>query len=264
MADEMQDRQHILADPGALQSLSLQGTAHTPRRSLAGAFAVHLYTASGAVLAFLIVLAAIRGNLLQALWLGLIALLIDGTDGWLARRVHVSQVLPWFDGRRLDDIVDYLTYVFAPMLLLWAGGYLPAGPGGIVLGALCLLASGYQFCRVDAKTEDHFFLGFPSYWNVIAFYAIVFRLTPVTVAAILLICAILVFVPIRYLYPSRTVAFRPLTVVLTALWMVTYALILQQMPHPYPLLLDFSLFYMVYYVVLSLYFTFQARHVAAG
>jgi phosphatidylcholine synthase len=263
MADEMQNRQHILADPGAVQALPLQGTARKPPWLLAGAFAVHLYTASGAVLAFLIVLAAVRGDVRQALWLGLVALLIDGTDGWLARRVHVSQVLPWFDGRRLDDIVDYLTYVFAPILLLWFAGYLPAGPGGIVVAALCLLASGYQFCRVDAKTEDHFFLGFPDYWNVIAFYAIVFKLTPVTVAIILLICAILVFVPIRYLYPSRTVALRPLTVLLTALWMVAYALILQEMPHPNPVLLDFSLFYMAYYVVLSLYFTLQARRPAA-
>ena len=264
MADEMRDRQHILADPGVLQSLSLQETARKPWWSLASAFAVHLYTASGAVLAFLIVLAAVRGNLLQALWLGLVALLIDGTDGWLARRVHVSQVLPWFDGRRLDDIVDYLTYVFAPILLLWVGGFLPTGASGILLAALCLLSSGYQFCRVDAKTEDHFFLGFPSYWNVIAFYAIVFKLAPVAVAIILLICAILVFVPIRYLYPSRTVAFRPLTVALTALWMVGYALILQQMPHPSPVLLDFSLFYMAYYIALSLYFTFRAHHLAAG
>ena len=264
MADEMQDSQHILADSGALQALPFQGTAPRPRRLLAGAFAVHLYTASGAVLAFLIVLAAVRGDLLQALWLGLVALLIDGTDGWLARRVQVSQVLPWFDGRRLDDIVDYLTYVFAPILLLWVGGYLPAGPGGIVLAALCLLASGYQFCRVDAKTEDHFFLGFPSYWNVIAFYAIVFKLAPATVAVILLICAILVFVPIRYLYPSRTIALRPLTLVLTALWMVGYALILRQMPHPSPVLLDFTLFYLVYYVALSLYFTLRVRRPAAG
>src|SRR5947209_7676107 len=155
MADEMQNQQHILADPGILQSLPIQGTARKPRLSLVGAFAVHLYTASGAVLAFLIVLAAVRGDVLQALWLGLVALLIDGTDGWLARRVQVSQVLPWFDGRRLDDIVDYLTYVFAPVLLLWAAGYLPGGAVGILLAALRLLASGYQFCRVDAKTDDH-------------------------------------------------------------------------------------------------------------
>lgn len=264
MADEMQNRQHIIADAGALQSLPFEETDRKPRWPQVGAFAVHLYTASGAVLAFLIVLAAVRGDVLQALWLGLVALLIDGTDGWLARRVQVSQVLPWFDGRRLDDIVDYLTYVFAPVLLLWAGGYLPSGPGGIVLAALCLLSSGYQFCRVDAKTEDHFFLGFPSYWNVIAFYAIVFKLTPVTVAIILLVCAILVFVPIRYLYPSRTVAFRPLTVALTALWMIGYAVILQQMPHPSALLLDFSLFYMAYYVGLSLYFTLRIRRLAGG
>jgi len=264
MADEMQNRQQFLVDSGLLQSLPLQGRDPKSKLSLVSAFAVHLYTASGAVLAFLIVLAAVRGDVLQALWLGLVALLVDGTDGWLARRVQVSQVLPWFDGRRLDDIVDYLTYVFAPVLLLWAGGYLPGGVVGILLAALCLLSSGYQFCRVDAKTDDHFFLGFPSYWNVIAFYAIVFKLAPVTVAIILLVCAILVFVPIRYLYPSRTVAFRPLTVVLTALWMVTYALILQEMPHPSPVLLDFSLFYMAYYVALSLYFTLQARRPAAG
>lgn len=264
MADEMQNRQHILADSGVLPSLPLHGTARKPTWSQVGAFAVHLYTASGAVLAFLIVLAAVRGDVLQALWFGLVALLIDGTDGWLARRVQVSQVLPWFDGRRLDDIVDYLTYVFAPILLLWVAGYLPTGAIGILLAALCLLASGYQFCRVDAKTDDHFFLGFPSYWNVIAFYAIVFKLAPATVAVILLICAILVFVPIRYLYPSRTIALRPLTLVLTALWMVGYALILRQMPHPSPVLLDFTLFYLVYYVALSLYFTLQARHPAGG
>ncbi len=263
MADEIHNQQHVLADPGTLRPLPLQGATRTSRWLRAAALLVHLYTASGAVLAFLIVMAAVRGNVLQALWFGLIALVIDGTDGWLARRFHVSQILPWFDGRRLDDIVDYLTYVFAPLLLLWAGGYLPAGSNGIMLVAVCLLASGYQFCRVDAKTEDHFFLGFPSYWNVIAFYIIVFKLAPVAVAAILLACSILVFVPIRYLYPSRTVAFRPLTLVLTALWLVMYALILQEMPAPSPLLMDFSLFYLLYYAALSLYLTYQARHLTA-
>jgi phosphatidylcholine synthase len=263
MADEIQNQPPVLADPGKLRPLPLQRVTWTPRWLHIAAFVVHLYTASGAVLAFLIILAAIHGDLLQALWLGLIALLIDGTDGWLARRFRVSQMLPWFDGRRLDDIVDYLTYVFAPMLLLWTGGYLPGGAVGIILVALCLLASGYQFCRVDAKTEDHFFLGFPSYWNVVAFYVIVFKLAPGTVAAILLICAILVFVPIRYLYPSRTVPFRPLTLVLSGLWMGTYALILYQMPAPYPLLMNLSLFYLLYYTALSLYLTYRTRHRAA-
>src|SRR6476661_2676577 len=93
----------------------------------AGAAAVHLYTASGSVLGLLIVLAAIRGDMVGALWVLLIALIVDSTDGSLARRFRVSEVLPWFDGRRLDDIVDYLTYCFAPIILLWVLRYLPSG-----------------------------------------------------------------------------------------------------------------------------------------
>ncbi|HEX6290140.1 MAG TPA: CDP-alcohol phosphatidyltransferase family protein [Herpetosiphonaceae bacterium] len=221
------------------------------------AAAVHLYTASGAVLAFLIVLAAFQGNTVQALWLGLIALIIDSTDGTLARRFRVSETLPWFDGRRLDDIVDYLTYVFAPVLLLWSGEYLPQGNAGMILAALPLLASSYQFCRVDAKTDDHFFLGFPSYWNVVAFYTIVLDLTPTTVSIIMIVCSLLVFVPIRYVYPSRTAAFRRLTLALTGLWLLCYAWILPQLPTPSPILSDFSLLYLVYYLGLSLYLTFK-------
>src|SRR5919202_3952342 len=153
--------------------MSLRGRAYMQRTTSlwlrVGAAAVHLYTASGAVLAFLIVLAAIERHTVTALWLGLVALIVDSTDGTLARRFRVSETLPWFDGRKLDDIVDYLTYVFAPILLIWKLGFLPAGITGMIVAALPLLASSYQFCRVDAKTHDHFFLGFPSYWNVVAF-----------------------------------------------------------------------------------------------
>ena len=214
---------------------------------------VHLYTASGAVLALLILVAAYNGNAVQALWLMLAALLIDSTDGLLARRLRVSEALPSFDGARLDDIVDYITYVFAPMMLLWSGGYLPEGAYGLVLAALPLLASSYQFCRVDAKTDDHFFLGFPSYFNVVVFYAIVFDPGVGVVATIILTCSLLVFVPIRYVYPTRTAAFRRLSLLLTALWLLSYAVILLQMPEPEPLILGFSIFYLVYYLGLSLY-----------
>ncbi len=227
------------------------------RWSQLSAAAVHLYTASGAVLAFLMVLAAIQGNAVQALWISFLTLVVDGTDGMLARRFRVSETLPWFDGRKLDDIVDYLTYVFAPILLIWQLGLLPAGVGGVVMAALPLLASSYQFCRVDAKTDDHFFLGFPSYWNVIAFYAIVLNLSPVTVGAVLIFWSIMVFVPIRYLYPTRTVAFRSTTLTLSALWLLSFVIILAQMPTPNMLLVNFSLLYMVYYVILSLYMTFR-------
>jgi phosphatidylcholine synthase len=217
------------------------------------AVAVHLYTASGAVLALLILVAAYNGDAVRALWLMLASLIIDSTDGLLARRLRVSEALPFFDGAMLDNIVDYMTYVFAPMVLLWSGGYLPEGTPGVVFAALPLLASSYQFCRVDAKTDDHFFLGFPSYFNVVAFYAIVFEPGPAALAAVLAACSLLVFVPIRYVYPTRTIAYRKISLALTALWLVSYALILVEMPDPDPLVLSFSILYLFYYFGLSLY-----------
>ncbi len=226
----------------------------SPRLRLAGA-AVHLYTASGSVLALLVVIAALDGDAVKALWLSFAALVIDGTDGMLARRLRVSETIPWFDGARLDDIVDYLTYVFAPVVLLWMGDYLPSGPAGPVVAALPLLASSYQFCRVDAKTADHFFLGFPSYWNVVAFYVVVLDLSPATVTTLFVVCSVLVFVPVRYVYPSRTSAFRALTLVLTGAWLVAYGVLLQQVPDPHPAVIAVSLGYLVYYAALSAFLT---------
>jgi len=221
---------------------------------LAGA-AVHLYTASGSVLGLLIVLAAFEGDVEAALWLGLATLFIDGTDGMLARHFRVKETIPWFDGALMDNIVDYLTYVFAPIVLLWSTGYLPEGLFGWVVAALPLLASCYQFCRVDAKTSDHFFLGWPSYWNVLAFYVIVLDLGELAAAVTLLVFAVLVFVPIRYLYPSRMRSLQGLTLTLTLVWLITYAVLVVQLPDPNPWVVAVSLGYMAYYWGLSIWLT---------
>ena len=229
------------------------------RLRLAGA-AVHLYTASGSVLGLLIVLAALEGEVEAALWLGLATLFIDGTDGMLARKMRVKETIPWFDGARLDDIVDYLTYVFAPVVLLWTTGYLPHDAVGWVLAALPLLASCYQFCRVDAKTSDHFFLGFPSYWNIVAFYVIVLDVGEVATGVLIVVFTVLVFIPIRYLYPSRTRALQGLTLTLSAVWAVTYAILVVQLPDPSPWVIAASLAYIVYYWALSFWMTARGAH----
>jgi phosphatidylcholine synthase len=229
------------------------------RMRLAGA-AVHLYTASGSVLGLLIVLAAFDGDVETALWLGLATLFIDGTDGMLARRFRVKETIPWFDGARMDDIVDYLTYVFAPVVLLWTTGHLPEGALGWALAALPLLASCYQFCRVDAKTTDHFFLGFPSYWNIVAFYVIVLDVSDLVTGVTLVVFAVLVFVPIRYLYPSRTRALQGLTLTLSAVWAVTYGVLVVQLPDPNPWVVAVSLAYIAYYWGLSLWMTARGAH----
>ena len=230
----------------------------TPRStpaSVAASWLVHAYTASGVALALLTVIAVIEGDIVRALWLALAAMVVDGTDGMLARWVQVKRHVPWFDGALLDNIVDYLTYAFTPMVLLWSAGYLGEGRSATTLAVVPLVASAYQFCRVDAKTEDHLFLGFPSYWNIAAFYVVVLDLEPAATAVVLLVCAVLVFVPIGYVYPSRTERLRWLTLALTTLWLVSYAVLLSQVPDPSTIWLTVSLAYVGYYVGLSLYLT---------
>jgi phosphatidylcholine synthase len=237
------------------QSRHQTGSPRGGALSVAAAWLVHVYTATGTVFAMLTVIAVLEGETVRALWLGLAAMVVDGTDGMLARHLEVKRWVPWFDGALLDNIVDYLTYAFTPMVLLWSTGYLGDGTSATVLAVMPLLASAYQFCRVDAKTEDHLFLGFPSYWNVVAFYVIVLDLEPTAVAVVLTVCAALVFIPVGYVYPSRTDTLRGLTLVLTTLWLVSYAVLLTQLPSPSSVWLTISLVYVVYYVALSLYLT---------
>src|SRR5690348_2373517 len=136
------------------------------------AWLVHFYTASGVVLAFLATRAVIAEDYRAAMFWLYVQVVVDATDGMLARRAQVLQRLPWFNGAKLDDIIDYLTYVFIPALIVWRAGLVPERWMLIVVSAM-LLSSAYGFNRTDAKTSDHFFTGFPSYWNVVAFYLLV-------------------------------------------------------------------------------------------
>jgi phosphatidylcholine synthase len=231
----------------------------TPTGPRVAAGLVHAYTATGAVLALLMVHLAYEGDVRAVLWLFLAAMVVDGSDGLLARHFEVKRVMPGFDGALLDNIVDYMTYAFAPMILLWANGYLPGGILGGVVAAVPLLASCYQFCRSDAKTDDHFFLGFPSYWNVVAFYAVVSGFDTAVTTLVIVVCVILGFVPEKYLYPSRTERLWYLNMALSVLWMAVYAVIIALMPHQPGWLIVLSLVYPVYYVGVSLWLTVAYR-----
>lgn len=220
---------------------------------------VHAYTALGVVLALLMVHMSYAGEVEIVLWLFLAAMVIDGSDGFLARRFRVKEVVPGFDGALLDNIVDYITYAFAPMVLLWSAGYLPDGWLGGALASVPLLASCYQFCRSDAKTDDHFFVGFPSYWNIAAFYLIVLGANTAETTTTLLVLTVLVFIPVKYVYPSRTETAWWLTMTLTTVWLGLYALILVQYPAPSLWLIVLSGGYVLYYATLSLRLTLKRR-----
>lgn len=212
------------------------------------AWGVHLVTASGAVIAVLALLAIVRGDPAAASLLMLAALLIDSVDGTMARRIGVAKAVPRVDGRRLDDIVDFLNYAIVPTVFLLATGALPHW----ALGAAPILASAYGFSQRDAKTEDDFFLGFPSYWNVVAIYLWLFDVRAFVATAVVLAFALAVFVPLKYVYASKLAVLRLPTIVLACAWglLLTAAILLPQ--HARSLhLREVSLLFPLYYLALS-------------
>jgi phosphatidylcholine synthase len=222
------------------------------------AWSAHLLTASGTIWALLTLLAITNGEWIRAFaWMGA-AIVVDSFDGFWARRVRVKEVVPEFDGALLDNVLDYLNYVFVPAFFLSQGNLLPDSVS--FLGAtFILLASAYQFCQNDAKTEDHYFKGFPSYWNILVFYLFVLQLNPWTNFAITTLLAILVFVPIKYIYPSRTSFQQELTLGLSALWAIAVIAIMFTYPNHAPWLVWYLLFYALYYTAMSLYATYGMR-----
>ncbi len=228
----------------------------------AAAWAVHLYTATGSLFALLFLIAAVDGRLREAFLWSVAAMVVDASDGTLARRARVKERLPEFDGALLDNILDYMTYVFVPVVLLQQNGFLPAGVPGLLVAALPLLASCYQFCRTDAKTDDHLFWGFPSYWNVVALYVVVLDVRPAVTSVVLGVLTVLVFVPIGYLYPSRATAFRRSGLLLGVLWALASLVLVVQLPHPSHPLALVTLLYVVYYLGVSLVLTARRRAAA--
>ena len=227
------------------------------------AWCVHLYTAIGLLVSAGIAILIVRGGAESFRWafvLMLVATIIDATDGTFARLIRTREVLPMFDGRRLDDLVDFLTYSCLPLLLLWRAS-IPS-PGTVWVLTIPLLASAYGFCQVAIKTDDGYFLGFPSCWNVVAFYLYVLRLPVWISLAILLVFALLTFIPSRYLYPSQPGWINRLTILLASIWCCLLGYVLFEMPNDDARLASsvespaygialLSLFFPAYYMIMS-------------
>lgn len=218
------------------------------RRARCFGWLVHLYTASGALVGFFALRAVLEERYREAFFWMIVAVAIDGTDGALARGIRVQQVIPEFDGTKLDDIVDYFTYVVVPAALLYRSGRLSAG-GEWIAGAI-LLSSAYGFCRSDAKV-GFYFSGFPSYWNVVALYLYAANLAPAANGGILLALSALVFAPIRFPNLSRIPKGRALTYVLLGVWAAMLLVLVGEVSAAPRRLLAVSLFFPIYYVGLT-------------
>jgi len=244
-----------LTSPGAAESLPRE----IPRQRILTAFAwgVHLYTALGAALGLIAIFSAAHGNWRASFLAMGIATIIDSSDGPLARMLMVKIRVPSFDGALLDNIVDYLAYPVAPVFLMLEAGIIPNSRWGLALACFVMLASVYGFCQTRAKTDDHYFLGFPNYWNLVAFYLFCLGAGTLFNVAVLLLLAVMVFVPLKYIYPNRTVPLRPITLTLGIIWAIVTVAMLLMLPTVNPVMLWAAMSFIAYYFIAS--FILHAR-----
>jgi len=215
------------------------------------AWSMHLFTATGAIWGFLAILAIQQHDWKAAIAWMILAMFVDGFDGMLAQRFETPRLAASIDGALLDNILDYLNYVVVPVFFLWEADFLPAGSKLWVAIAI-LLSSAYQFTQIDAKTEDHYFKGFPCYWNVMVIYMLVLQLPAWVNLAFTIFFVILIFVPVKYLYSSRISFLRPLTLALTYAWAILGIYGLMLYPRVPEWLVQASFVYVAYYVLASL------------
>lgn len=219
------------------------------------AMGVHFFTATGAIWGLLAIYAIFRQEWrLAILWM-ILAIFVDGFDGMLARWTDVKKYAPNIDGALMDNILDYLNYVLVPVIFLLEARLLPealAWPAAFAI----LLASAYQFTQVDAKTDEtneYFFKGFPCYWNVMVLYMLVMQMNPWLNLAFVVFFSILVFVPVKWVYPSRNTRLRSLTLALSYLYGIIGIWGVMQYPDVPRWVVWASFVYVGYYVVLSLW-----------
>ena len=181
------------------------------------AYLVHLFTATGAVFAMLAMLEAVKGDWAMMFFWLVVAFFVDGIDGPLARKYDVKTNADRIDGVLLDMIIDYLTYVFIPAFALFSSGLLPGWPGWLAI-IVITFASSLYFADVRMKTTDYSFSGFPACWNMVVLVLFAVKPAPWVSLVIVVILAITMFVPVKFVHPVRTDRWRALTLPIALGW----------------------------------------------
>lgn len=181
------------------------------------AFSVHILTASGAYVAFLALVAAAEERFVAMWWWLGLALLIDGIDGPIARKLRVKEVLPTWSGELLDNVIDYVTYALIPAFALYQSGMI--GPTmSFVCAGLIVMSSAIYYANMGMKTEENFFSGFPVVWNMLVFTLFAIQAGEWTAMFVVFIAVIVTFLPIHFLHPVRVARLRPLNLTIFLAW----------------------------------------------
>ena len=220
---------------------------------------VHIFTASGAVLGVLSLYAIAEYKFKYAFVLIAIIIFIDAVDGTLARQIDIKKYVK-IDGSLLDNMIDFFNYALVPAFFISWANVIPS-IWNIPCVVAIVYAACYQFSHVNAKTKDHFFRGFPSYWNIAIFYIYYWQTSPITNVIIILILCVLSFIPIKYIYPSRLqyiskkYSIRVFMFFATVIWGVATIMLLITYPNKEPILNAISIGYILLYFFFSLYRT---------
>ena len=181
------------------------------------ALSVHYFTAVGAILAMLAMLAAVDERWdLMFLWL-VVAFFVDGLDGPLARKYDVKKFAPEYDGVLLDSIIDYLTYVFIPAYALFVSGLLNGWSGWVCIIVIAFTSVLY-FADTRMKTKDNSFAGFPGCWNMLVLVLFSIQPTWQIILITVILLAISMFSNLKFIHPVRTVRWRLISLPIAALW----------------------------------------------
>ena len=189
-------------------------------KSKIAAWAVHGFTTSGAVLGFLAIISIFNNDQVGSfLWLGL-ALLVDGLDGTIARKIGVTDKAPNIDGSTLDNLIDYLNYVIIPSLIIYWFQMVPNG-WNIIIPAGIFAVSLYTFANINMKTKDYYFSGFPALWNIVVLYFYILNTNLYVNLIVIIFLSILTFIPIKFVHPLRVKKLRNINIFFTIIWSAT-------------------------------------------
>ncbi len=219
------------------------------------AFSVHAFTASGMVAGFMALLAVAEHEFNQAmLWL-LLAFIIDGIDGTFARLFKVKEVLPNFDGKMIDSVIDFSTYAIIPAYFIYESSLLPSDYK--LLGAsIILLVSAIYYGKLGMISSDYYFIGFPVLWNLVAFYLFfVMNFSEWINFGLIIVFAIMHFIPIKFAYPSRTDKFKVFNILFSLIFFISNIWLVYILPSKNDILSWLSISCIVYFLIIAIYNT---------
>lgn len=212
------------------------------------AYGVHAFTALGAALGLWAIILTFEGYFQGAIWVLCAAAVVDSVDGALARAVDIHQNAPRIDGALMDNIIDFVTWTIGPLVWLYATMQVP-----VWVLMICAFASIFGFSNIEAKSEDDFFTGFPSFWNIVVVYIFLLELSIPVASAVLLTFAVSTFLPVKFIYPSKTEHLQKLTLGLGALFLLQFLAIIYLFDASPMWLIYSSFIFPIYYFGMSFY-----------